>query len=87
MILYIGKMLNNRKESRKEQYSKMRSLVDYTMGLIYISMGAFLLLAEKIGYDLEDMYNLPLNGFRIAFATLFIVYGVWRFYRGIKKQY
>jgi len=80
-------MLDRQKDKREKRYDNMRSVVDYTMGLIYLVVGLFLFFAEKLGVDLDGLYNLPLNGFRIAFAALCIVYGSWRWYRGYKKHY
>ena len=80
-------MLDHQKDKREKRHHHMRSLVDYTMGLIYLAVGLFLLFAEKWGVDIDSLYNLPLNGFRIAFAALCIIYGAWRWYRGYKKHY
>lgn len=60
----------------------MRSVIDYCMGIIYIIVGAILLFPEKLGLDLT--FN---SSFRIVFAILCMIYGIWRLYRGYKKQY
>lgn len=75
-------MLFNQQDKRTRQYNNMRSILDYSMGVIYIVVGVILLFPKKLGLDLD--FNI---GFRIAFAVLCMIYGLWRFYRGYKKQY
>lgn len=72
----------NYQDKRTKQYNNMRSILDYSMGVIYIVVGIILLFPKKIGLDLA--FNI---GFRIAFAVLCMIYGLWRLYRGYKKQY
>ena len=53
------------------------------MGIIYIAVGAFILFAEK--FNLENEFVDSAIG--KIFAGLIIIYGLWRIYRGIKKDY
>lgn len=76
-------MQSDFREKRSKNYSIMRSVVDYTMGVLYLSGAAFLFFAEKFGASLE---NFDMS-FRYIFGGLCTVYGSWRIYRGFKKDY
>ncbi len=75
-------MNTNQQDNRKKQYTLMRSILDYGMGVIILLCGAFFLFSEKLGYrfELEPF-------FRYFFAFLCIIYGGWRIYRGYQKNY
>jgi hypothetical protein len=62
---------------------QMKSIMDLGMGFIYILVGLLLLCAKQIHLS---------NGFANSttgklFGALIILYGLWRGYRGIKKNY
>jgi hypothetical protein len=69
-------------DSRARGYRIRRSIMDYGMGAIIFCLGIFFLLAPKLGvvFGVEDM-------FRYLFAGLCILYGLFRVYRGYKKNY
>jgi len=75
--------LNNLREKRTKNYSVMRSLMDYTMGILYLAAAAFLFFAEKLGFEMENFDKT----FRYIFGALCAIYGSWRIYRGFKKDY
>jgi len=60
-----------------------RSIMDLGMGLIYIIVGFMILFAKKIGLT-SDFVESTLGK---IFAALIMLYGLWRIYRGIKKDY
>ncbi len=71
-------------ESRKlKNYMIRRSLMDYGMGFIYFALGGFFLLSKQFGFVLE----FPPAPFSYFFGALCIAYGVFRFYRGYRKNY
>lgn len=76
-------MTEDNKDGRTKRYILMRSIMDYGMGLIYIGVAAFLLLADKIGIEL----SFPPKPFSYIFAALCVLYGGFRIYRGIQKNY
>ncbi|MEJ7680490.1 MAG: hypothetical protein WKG06_22085 [Segetibacter sp.] len=61
----------------------MRSVLDYTMGVVYLAGGAFLIFAERFGFVI-DIFDTT---FRYIFGGLCALYGFWRIYRGFKKDY
>lgn len=56
--------------------------MDYGMGIIIFCLGIFFLLAPKLGvvFQIEDL-------FRYLFGGLCMLYGLFRVYRGYKKNY
>ena len=68
---------------KTRRYIGMKSIMDLGMGLIYIGVGLFMLFAKTLHFENEFVDSILGK----AFACLVIVYGGWRFYRGIKKDY
>ncbi len=71
------------RERRTKSHSVMRSVMDYTMGLLYLTGAAFLFFAEEFGFEMETFDKT----FRYIFGGLCAIYGFWRIYRGYKKDY
>ncbi|HEV8079406.1 MAG TPA: hypothetical protein VGP43_01740 [Chitinophagaceae bacterium] len=70
-------------DPQTKRYILRRSIMDIGMGLIYISIAFVILFANKL-----RLYNeFAQSMWGKVFAVLFILYGVWRVYRGIKKDY
>jgi hypothetical protein len=76
-------MENELKDKRTKSYGLMRSVMDYTMGVLYLSAGVFLIFAEKFGFEMDNFDKT----FRYIFGGLCMLYGGWRVYRGYKKDY
>lgn len=72
------------KPDRKAQrYMQMRSMTDIGMGLVYVGIGVVVLFAKQFRFENENLMGTPAK----IFAVLAIVYGSWRIYRGIRKDY
>lgn len=69
-------------ERKEKNYTLMRSVLDYGMGVIILAFGLFFLVASKWGID----FNIE-PVFRNLFGGMCIVYGAWRIYRGYQKKY
>lgn len=76
-------MENELREKRSKGYSAVRSVKDYTMGVLILAAGLYFVLGDKAGF-IMDNYD---RGFRYMFGSICIVYGGWRIYRGYKKVY
>lgn len=76
-------MHNELREKRTKSIFRTRSLIDFTMGILYVGAAAFLFFAEKMGTTLDGFDKK----FRYIFGILCAVYGIWRIYRGYKKEY
>jgi len=74
-------------DRRSTRYSLMKSIMDFAMGFIYIAVGMVILLAGRlhIANDLLQSFTASVTG--KIFAAVVILYGLWRIYRGIKKDY
>ena len=70
-------------DPKTKRYILMKSIMDLGMGLIYIGVGIMILFANKIGLSNEFVESTLGR----IFAGLVMLYGVWRVYRGIKKDY
>ena len=68
---------------RRRAYSNRRSIMDIGMGFIYAAMGAFFLLSKELGVNID----FPPTPFNYIFGGLCLLYGVFRIYRGFKKNY
>jgi len=71
------------RDGRSKNYILMRMLMDIGMGFIYIGMALFILLAPRFGLT-SSIFDPPFNYF---FAGICIAYGIFRIYRGVKKNY
>jgi hypothetical protein len=76
-------MPEDNKEGRTKRYVMMRSIMDMGMGVVYVAVAAFLLLADKFGIKLI----FPAKPFSYFFAAICALYGGFRIYRGIQKNY
>ncbi len=70
--------------SREKGYLRMRSIMDYGMGLLWLCMGVFMIFIKKFSADLAAKYDS--NAFKV-FGAVCIIYGLFRIYRGFKKKY
>jgi hypothetical protein len=73
---------NEDPRNHSKGYMLRRSIMDYGMGVIIFGIGIFFLIAPKIGvaFQVDDV-------FRYLFGGLCVLYGLFRVYRGYKKNY
>lgn len=57
----------------------MRSMYDYTMGVLWIGVGVFFLWHLKFGFDMGLDQTLT-----TIFGASSLMYGIFRLYRGFK---
>jgi len=69
-------------DSRTRGYKTRRSIMDFGMGIIILCIGIFFLLASRFGVA----FGID-NQFRYLFGGLSMIYGIFRIYRGYKKNY
>ena len=65
-------------------YIRMRSIMDLGMGFLWTAMGVFLVFVKYFNTGLETRYDD--TTLRI-FGFICFIYGIFRIYRGIKKNY
>lgn len=69
---------------RDKGFLRMRSIMDYGMGVLWIAMGVFLIFIEHFNTGLEARFDDPTMK---AFGGVCVLYGGFRVYRGYKKNY
>jgi hypothetical protein len=65
----------------KNTASRLRSLYDLIMGILWTAVGFFFLFQKKFGYDFELAPAL-----NTIFGVSSLLYGLFRIYRGFKKN-
>lgn len=71
-------MLEDFEEQQRRRTTRVRSFMDFTMGGL-LTIAGILLLIYEVG-NLDDIN-------RKGLGILFVLYGIWRIYRGYKKNY
>jgi hypothetical protein len=71
-------MLEDFQERQKKKAIRLRSFMDFAMGGLFIAVGILLFVYRVV--TLEEIN-------RKGLGILFILYGIWRIYRGYKKNY
>jgi hypothetical protein len=69
---------------KNKGFARMKSIMDYGMGLLWMAMGIFLVFIEKFNTGFEARFDDPVMK---VFGGVCIVYGIFRIYRGYKKNY
>jgi hypothetical protein len=77
-------MENDFRERSRKNYNTMKTVYNITMGSIIVGIGILMLFSEKFGLTLFDTFGREMV---YALSALFILYGGFRLYRGIKKDY
>ena len=73
----------NTPDPKTKRYVLMKSITDFGMGFIYIGVGILIFFAKQF-----HLYNNFTDSTAAKiFAVLVIIYGAWRIYRGVKKEY
>lgn len=76
------------REKQRKSFTLMRSVRDFTMAVLYLSMAVVLFFGEhwKIGHmiALNETWGITFSYF---FGSICLLYGGFRLYRGIKKDY
>ncbi len=73
------------KEKQRKSYNNMQTVYNITMGLLILGIGLMMFFNEKIGLNLAEKFGDPLM--INLFGGLCLLYGGFRLYRGIKKDY
>ncbi len=69
---------------RDKGFIRMRSIMDYGMGLLWLGMGIFMLFIKKFNTGIEARFD---DLTMYAFGGICVLYGIFRIYRGYKKNY
>ncbi len=69
---------------RAKRYRQSRSIYNIAMGLLILSIGVIAFFAEKWNLTTLSSYNPMI---RNSFGVLCLLYGGFRLYRGLQKEY
>jgi hypothetical protein len=72
------------REKQQKSYTLMRMTYDLSMGVLILGMAVILFFAEKL--NIQQIIEADL-AFRYMFGGICLLYGVFRLYRGIKRDY
>ncbi|MBX2930795.1 MAG: hypothetical protein KF781_02475 [Chitinophagaceae bacterium] len=72
------------KDRRRKSYVMMRMIYDLGMATLLLAMGVVMLFGKYFG--LEKFIQLD-NMLRNIFGIVCLLYGAFRLYRGIKRDY
>ena len=78
-------MLEEYEKKKRRQVAGMKSLMDYGMGLIILVAGLFFFFRDQFHLSLNERF--PPNEMDKIFGGMCMAYGLWRIYRGYKKNY
>ena len=73
----------NTPDTKSKRYALMKSIMDLGMGFIYVGVGIVIFFPKEF-HIYNNFTDSTLAKF---FAALVIIYGSWRIYRGVKKNY
>jgi len=68
-------------DKEKNTSSWLRTIYDFTMGVLWLGVGIFFLFHKKWGYDLK--LDVLLTN---IFGVSAVLYGLFRIYRGYKNK-
>lgn len=77
-------MENEIRERNQKNFNNLRRIKDSAMGILILGIGAIMLFGEKWGIAAAQGLD-PLM--KNLFSALCALYGGFRLYRGIKKEY
>ncbi|MFZ6025051.1 MAG: hypothetical protein ACOYVG_11440 [Bacteroidota bacterium] len=72
------------REKQKKTYRMMRMIYDLSMAVFILGMAFILLLAEQLKIE-QIMLVDPM--YRYLMGSISVLYGGFRLYRGIKRDY
>lgn len=67
---------------RLKQDNRVRSFMDFVMGILVLGFGIVFLIHDQMGWKIyrsDPVLDKVIGG-------LFIIYGIWRIYRGYKRR-
>jgi uncharacterized membrane protein HdeD (DUF308 family) len=77
-------MTDDFKDRQNRQTTRVRSLMDYAMGVLLLVIGSYFLAYRELGINVFRQKPSVIDYF---IGALFVLYGVFRIYRGYKKNY
>lgn len=80
-------MLEEYERKKRKQVAGMKSISDYGMGVLIFLLGLFFIFRMQLGKNpVNEKLGKP-DTLELVFGGFCILYGIWRIYRGYKKNY
>lgn len=81
-------MKSDYQDRRKKSFSQLRMVYNISMGILVLAMAVVMLFGERLGSDAISQFISPIDPvLRYLFGGLCLLYGFFRLYRGIKREY
>ena len=81
-------MISDYKERRQKSFSQLRMVYNISMGLFILATAAVMLFGNRFGIEALTNFINPIDPLlRYLFGGVCVIYGAFRLYRGIKKEY
>jgi hypothetical protein len=77
-------MLEDYQEQQRKKITRMKSTMDFVRGGLLLLIGLYFLTYQKLGINVFKKNPSDIDYF---IGGLFVLYGIWRIYRGYKKDY
>ena len=78
-------MFEDYEKRKRKQVSLMRSIMDFGMGILILFMGLFFFFRDKLNISFNKSF--PPDDIDKILGAICMLYGIWRIYRGVKKNY
>jgi uncharacterized membrane protein YfcA len=78
-------MENDFRVKQKKSYNVMRMSYDLTIAILLLGMATVMFFAAQLG--IEQLTEKDNDFFRYFFGSLCLLYGSFRLYRGLKRNY
>ena len=78
-------MVEDYRKQREKQIGRVRSITNLVMGSLFFLLGVFFLVYESLG--ITDLMGRKPSGLDKILGILFVIYGIWRAYRGYKNRF
>ena len=76
-------MASDYEDKKQRAYINRRAISDLGMGIIYAGLGGFFVFSGMLGMQLA----FPPKPFSYIFGALCMLYGGFRIYRGVRRNY
>jgi hypothetical protein len=77
-------MSSDFRDRQQKSYTLMRMIYDLTMAILLLGMATVMLFGEKLKIAMVVEID---SAFRYMFGGICLLYGGFRLYRGIKRDY
>jgi len=76
------------KKRRQQSFAQLRMVYNISMGILVLAMAVVMLFGDRLGIDAIGQFISPIDpALRYLFGGLCLLYGGFRLYRGIKREY